>query len=149
MKYRAGSGRIKGNEFALVQPLTFMNNSGVVVPMVLKKFNCPEDRMIVIVDNLDLPEGECRIKKQGSPGGHNGLRSIEAVLGRSSFPRLFVGIGRPEKKEEVISYVLSSPDTAAMPRFMKGVERAAEAALKLVYLPQVEVMNEYNRRTTA
>lgn len=139
-------GRIKGEDFILVQPLTFMNRSGMVIPSLFKKYHKVISRTVIIVDNLDLPEGTCRIKKRGSYSGHNGLKSILAYIESEDFIRLFIGIGRPAEKDQVISYVLSRPDDESYSKFMTGVERAAEAALKLVYMPIDEVLNVYNRR---
>ncbi len=148
-KYLMGKGRTENVEFVLVKPLTYMNSSGIIFPELFRRYSGSGDTVVVIVDNLDLPEGTCRIKKEGSPGTHNGLRSISAHLGHNRFLRLFVGIGRPEKKQDIISYVLSGPDIHHYPIFMRGIERASEAALKLVFRPLDEVMNEYNRRTPA
>ncbi len=132
--------------FILVQPLTYMNNSGSVISDVLERYASPGDQLVVIVDNLDLPEGMCRIKKKGSDGGHNGLKSISENLGHNDYLRIFVGIDRPAEKEEIQSYVLSPPDVQHGTLFMHGVEKAAEAALKLLYRPLNEVMSEYNQR---
>ncbi len=118
----------------------------MVIPSLLKKYHRILSRTVIIVDNLDLPEGTCRIKKRGSYSGHNGLKSILASIGSEGFIRLFIGIGRPAEKNQVISYVLSRPDDESYPKFMAGIEKAAEAALKLVYLPMDEVLNVYNRR---
>ncbi len=148
-KYLIGKGQTENCEYILVKPLTYMNNSGIIFPGLLRRYTAPGDKVVVIVDNLDLPEGTCRIKKEGSPGTHNGLRSIVDNLGHNHFLRLFIGIGRPEKKEEIISYVLTDPDAHHYPLFTRGIDRAADAALKLVSHPLDEVMNEYNRRTSA
>lgn len=123
-----------------------MNRSGIVIPSLMKKYHKIINRTVIIVDNLDLPEGTCRIKKRGSYNGHNGLKSILASIESEDFIRIFVGIGRPAEKAQVISYVLSKPDDQSYPEFIAGIEKAAEAALKLVYLPMDEVLNVYNRR---
>ncbi len=146
-RYKIGKGRIEGEEFALVQPLTYMNNSGSIFPGLLRTYGGEKSTVLVIVDNMDLPEGTCRIKKGGSSSTHNGLKSISTFCSHNHFLRLFVGIGKPEKRDDIISYVLSRPDPDHYLRMVRGVERAAEAALKLVHRPLEEVMNEYNQRT--
>jgi len=89
----------------LLKPLTFMNLSGNSVVKV-KNFYKIED-VVVIHDDLDLPFGALRFKKGGGHGGHNGLKSIDAMIGKE-YIRIRVGIGKPEHKGEVVSYVLSS-----------------------------------------
>lgn len=148
-KYKIGRGRIEGKEFILVKPLTFMNMSGTIFPELLKKFRISAGNLIVVCDNLDLPLGICRIKRKGSHGGHNGLRSIIDQIGSNDFLRLFVGIGRPKSKSDIVSYVLSRPDSSEFPLFLRGVERAAGAAVKLITRPPEEVMNECNRRVAS
>jgi peptidyl-tRNA hydrolase, PTH1 family len=90
----------------VIQPLTFMNNSGRVIPYLSKKGITP-DEILVIHDELEKPFGKLDIRWDGGARGHNGLRSIMGVIG-GDFWRLQFGIGRPEKKEEVGSYVLSA-----------------------------------------
>ncbi len=92
----------------LVKPLTYMNRSGIVLPSVMKKYGIPVERLIVVVDNMDLPTGKLRMKDKGSSAGHNGLKSIMAELGCSDFKRLYLGIDRPAKQDGVIDHVLGS-----------------------------------------
>ncbi|OQX71444.1 MAG: aminoacyl-tRNA hydrolase [Candidatus Cloacimonas sp. 4484_275] len=88
----------------LVKPRTFMNNSGNAVLSVLSKYRCED--ILVIVDDINLPLGEMRLRRNGSSGGHNGLKSIAAVLGTDNFKRFRIGVGAPEK-EILAEYVLS------------------------------------------
>ena len=97
---------IPGNEkeIILIKPLTFMNESGKVLPFLTKKGIKPEN-IIVVHDELELPFGSIKYKEGGSAKGHNGLKSIIATVG-SEFKRLRFGIGRPDDPKEVPDYVL-------------------------------------------
>lgn len=88
----------------LIEPQTFMNDSGKVIPFLQKK-GITADHILVIHDELELPFGQIKIKTGGSAKGHNGLKSIINVLG-PDFHRLRIGIGRPENRENVPDYVL-------------------------------------------
>ena len=82
--------------FVLVKPLTYVNLSGDVAGPLLRVFDLEPDALFVVVDDLNLPLGRLRIRPAGSPGGHNGLHSIERTLGTSEYPRLRLGIGQAE-----------------------------------------------------
>lgn len=92
--------------FILAKPQQFMNNSGIIIPL-LKKRNIPPEEIIIVHDELDLPFGTIKIKKGGSARGHNGMRSIIAHGGEAT-TRVRVGIGRPQHASEVSDYVLSA-----------------------------------------
>jgi len=95
---------VDGKNILLIKPQTFMNDSGKVIPFLLKKGITPEN-IVVVHDELEMPFGKMKIKKGGSARGHNGLRSIIDVIGKD-FYRLSFGIARPEKREDVADYVL-------------------------------------------
>lgn len=117
----------------LLKPLTFMNDSGSAVLEVVKQFSISPQELLVICDCLDLPLGALRLRKRGSSGGHHGLDSIINALGTDDFPRLRVGIGRPEPGGcEVIDYVLSDWVSAEMAVLSETFALAAE----LTYLLQ-------------
>ena len=103
-----------GSDDSLVvcKPLTYMNRSGEILPDLLRRFSIDPERVCAVVDNMDLPPGEIRMKTRGSPSNHNGLRSIERALGNGSFPRIYIGVGRPESGTDVISYLLEPTDPA-------------------------------------
>ena len=114
------------DDLVLVQPLTFMNNSGLAVP---DNITSASD-MIVIVDQMDLPPGKIRIRRGGSSAGHNGLKSIISVCG-PDFIRVYIGIGRPEEGVSVPDHVLSrfSPQDRELVDWAE--EKAAEAVLRI------------------
>ena len=89
-------------DFRIVQPLTFMNNSGIVFPSLVKE----GARVIVVVDNMDLPVGRLKVRIGGSSAGHNGLKSIINEWG-NDFIRIYIGIGRPAEGVDVPDHVLS------------------------------------------
>ncbi len=97
---------IDDKNILLLKPLTFMNNSGDVLSFLTKKGIKPEN-ILVIHDELDMPEGKLKLKFGGSARGHNGLRSIIGVIG-DKFARLAIGIDRPVNREDVANYVLEN-----------------------------------------
>jgi len=97
-----------GQKFILCEPQTFMNASGEAVKAVADFFRVPPDRVLIAVDDADLPFGEIRLRGSGSSGGHHGLESIEEHLGTRDFPRLRIGIGRKDGSRQITNYVLAS-----------------------------------------
>lgn len=87
--------RYKDFRLVLVKPQTYMNESGKSVSQILNWYKVDPDEMLVVVDDLDIPFGRLRMRPGGSPGGHNGLKSIDRDIGTNEYPRLRVGIGRP------------------------------------------------------
>jgi PTH1 family peptidyl-tRNA hydrolase len=96
----------KTKNFLFLKPSTYMNLSGESVVLVKNFYKIENDNIIVIHDDLDLKLGALKFKRGGSSGGHNGLKSIDKYIGNDYY-RIRIGIGRPERKEEVVNYVLS------------------------------------------
>jgi PTH1 family peptidyl-tRNA hydrolase len=94
VKAKVCEGRRKGREFLLVKPQTYVNLSGEVAAPLLRHAGRAPDSLFVIVDDLNLPLGRMRVRPSGSAGGHNGLKSIQQLLGSDAFPRLRLGIGQ-------------------------------------------------------
>ncbi len=140
--YRLGRAAPGGQELRLVLPLTYMNRSGAIFPAL----RLPgEGSLLVVCDTLDLPPGVCRLRQGGSSAGHKGLSSLINALGRSDFLRLYIGIGRPSRQEEVVDYVLGSPDGAETELLRRGEQRAAEGVLALLREDPQKVMNVLNQ----
>lgn len=118
-----------GHSLLLIKPQTFMNASGQVIPFLTKQGIRPEE-ILVVHDELELPFGKTTIKIGGSARGHNGLKSIITFAG-SNFVRLRFGIGRPEKAEDVPTYVLEQFDQSAE-QVKAIIEQAAKAALDFI-----------------
>jgi PTH1 family peptidyl-tRNA hydrolase len=110
---RVGTGELGGEQLLLAKPGTFVNLSGNSVAGLVHKHNIPLSNLLVIYDDLDLPLGKIRLRQSGSSGGHKGMNSIISTLGIEDFPRIRVGIGRPQVEEQsisedaIVNYVLS------------------------------------------
>ncbi len=96
----------KAGEYLFLKPTTYMNLSGEAVRVVKDFYKIPNEEIIVIHDDIDLKLGALKFKRGGGSGGHNGLKSIDSHIG-NDYWRIRVGVGRPERKEEVVNYVLS------------------------------------------
>lgn len=101
-----GHGRVKNAEVVLLKPSTFMNLSGNAVRYWMKEENVPLENIFILVDDLNLPFGQLRIRKQGSNGGHNGLGHIQSVLNTPNYARLRFGIGNDYSRGAQINFVL-------------------------------------------
>ena len=147
-QYNASVGeiRIGAEKVLLVMPQTFMNLSGDAVQPLLHFFKVPLEDLIVIYDDLDLPAGQVRIRKNGSSGGQRGMTSIIQRLGAEDFPRIRMGIGRPPTGWKVPDYVLSRPTEEEAPLFKEAIGLAAEAAERFVKEELSNVMNDIHRR---
>ncbi len=139
---RAAPGGRELRELRLVQPLTYMNRSG----SIFRALGLPGDGVLLVVcDTLDLPPGVCRLRRGGSSAGHKGLASIIEVLGEADFLRLYIGIGRPARSEEVVDWVLGAPVGAEAELLRQGEQRAAEGVLALLREEPEKVMNVLNQ----
>jgi PTH1 family peptidyl-tRNA hydrolase len=148
-KARIGTGRIAGNEVVLAKPQTFMNLSGQAVIPLVQRYYLGLDDILIIQDDMDLPLGKIRIRKTGSAGGHNGLKSIIASLGSQDFVRIKVGIGRPEladenRKGEVVDYVLGDFDRDEIKLLERTIPRVTEAVVFLLTDGVEAAMNKFN-----
>jgi PTH1 family peptidyl-tRNA hydrolase len=104
-----GTGRVGDSSVGALLPLTYMNSSGEAVLRAMKVFKVPVERIAVVVDDIAFQVGDIRFKKEGSHGGHNGLKNIEEHLGSRDFPRLRIGVGHPQGAD-LAEYVLSNFD---------------------------------------
>jgi len=132
----------KDEQVILMQPLTFMNNSGKSVSQVVNFYNLSLEDLLIIYDDKDFDIGQIRIRKQGSSGGHNGVQSIINSLNSSNFPRMRIGIGSPEGNQ--INYVLSRFDESEMPIIEKVTDVASEAAIFSINHNIDNTMNKFN-----
>ena len=107
-----GSGLVGGEKVLLVKPQTYMNLSGQCVTELLSFYKPPMENVLVVFDDIDLPLGKLRLRRDGSAGTHNGMRSIIGQLGRQDFPRLRVGVGSKPEGWELADWVLSHYQTA-------------------------------------
>ncbi|NBX86385.1 MAG: aminoacyl-tRNA hydrolase [Proteobacteria bacterium] len=130
-------GRMVGMDVVVLKPQTFMNLSGESVQAAMAFYKVAAADMLVIHDELDLVVGRLKHKIGGSDAGHNGLKSITAALGTGEYPRLRIGIGRPEHKSQVSDYVLEPFGAADALLMRERVAWVAENMPKLVEDPHV------------
>ena len=136
---------IAGIKAKLVKPLTFMNLSGDCVAPILRYCNATADDLIVVSDDIDLPVGRLRIRKGGSAGGHNGLKSIIERVGSPNFIRLRLGVGRDRNdRSKVVSHVLGKFDPENRKTMDLVVEAAVKALCAIVRDGHERAMNAYN-----
>ena len=144
-KGELAAGMLGALKVLLVKPQTFMNLSGDCVAPVLKYHNATVDDLLVVSDDIDLPVGKMRIRKGGSAGGHNGLKSLIERVGSQDFTRLRIGVGRdPQSRSNVIGHVLGkfSPDDR---KIMDEVVAEAAEAVGAIENENLETaMNRYN-----
>jgi len=127
----------------LLKPMTYMNLSGNSVVKVKKFYKI--EKVVVIHDDLDLPFGALRFKEGGGHGGHNGLKSIDANIGRE-YIRVRMGIGKPEHKGEVASYVLSKFSQNENEYLTQWIKKASEAVVELLEKPLEEVSSQFTQK---
>ena len=140
-----GKGVIDGNKVILVKPQTFMNNSGESVRAVIDYYKADsENELIVIYDDISLAPGQLRIRKKGSAGGHNGIKSIISHLGSDVFLRIKVGVGEKPKGYDLADYVLGHFDDEDMKIMKESFSRGAEAAAFMLGGDIDKAMNMYN-----
>ena len=110
MKYKAlsGVGQIGGKRVLLMKPQTYMNNSGEAVQEAMSFYKIPAEKVLVIFDDVSLDVGKMRIRRKGSDGGHNGIKSIIQLCGSENFPRIKIGVGKkPHPGYDLADWVLS------------------------------------------
>ena len=132
-----------GSELVLAKPQTFMNDSGAAAKALRDKYRVPLERTIVVHDELDLPFGRLRVRRDGGAAGHNGLRSMIAAYGTNDFIRVRIGVGRPAGPG--MDYLLSPftpPERDALPPI---VARGGDAVLSIVELGLDRTMTDFNR----
>jgi PTH1 family peptidyl-tRNA hydrolase len=128
----------------LAKPHSFMNESGGPVHAVAAFFKVPVERIVVVHDDLDLPFGTLRLKRGGGEGGHNGLKSISAVLGSKEYARVRLGIDRPPGRQDPADYVLREFPSAQRAELAFVIDRAADAVEALVTEGLDCAQNTYN-----
>lgn len=142
-KSLTGRVRVGDIDLVLAKPQTMMNLSGLAAKALRTKYAVPLERVLVVHDELDLPFGRIRIRREGSSAGNHGLDSLIASLGTRTFARVRVGVGRPVG--DGVDYVLSPFSEQERARLPAIVERAADAVLYAVEHGLDRAMTEFNR----
>lgn len=139
-----GTGEIEGEKVVLLKPQTFMNLSGESVIEVMNFYKLKPENIIVIYDDFDTEKGKIRIRKVGTAGSHNGMKSIIENLKTEEFIRIRVGIDRPEYKSDMINYVLEKLSGLEKEKLAEGVEKAKEAVVEIIKNNVDLAMNKFN-----
>jgi PTH1 family peptidyl-tRNA hydrolase len=126
--------------------MTFMNLSGTAVAPLFRKHAEGPEELVVVHDDLDLPEGAVRLKRGGGAGGHNGLKSLREELGTLAFLRIRIGIGRPPEGMDPADYVLTPPAPGSREAFEGAVAAACDAAGDIARLGFDKAMTRWNAK---
>lgn len=126
-----GEANVKGEKIIIALPTTYMNNSGIAVKSLVKKFDIDIKKdLLIISDDIDLPVGKVRVRERGSAGTHNGLRSVVRELQTEDFPRLRIGVGKPNVNESLRDFVVSNARESK--ELDDGLLKGLEACLMFV-----------------
>lgn len=140
-----GECKIGNNRIIVVKPQTFMNNSGVCVSQIAKFYKIPNDRIIVIFDDISLDVGKIRIREKGSHGGHNGMKSIISLLGNDNIARIKVGVGaKPHPEYDLADWVLSKFPKSDTTNLEKALDTSVKATLEIITRGISSAQNLYN-----
>ena len=147
IKYKAlcATANYRGQKLLLLKPETFMNASGLAVEAAAHFYKIPPERVLVLFDDISLPVGKIRVRKSGSAGGHNGIKSIIGGLNSQSFPRVKIGIGaKPHPDYDLADWVLSNFTGPEDKLITEAAARAADAALEIIARGVPAAANDYN-----
>ena len=138
---------VGGVRVLLMKPQTYMNLSGVAVKQAADFYKVPPERVLVLFDDIDLDVGRLRIRRNGSAGGHNGIKSIISSLGSQEFPRIKIGVGaKPHPDYDLADWVLSRFTLAEQKLLDPAVEHAAEA-VPVIFTQGIErASSQFNRK---
>ena len=140
-----GDTRICGKKVLVMKPQTMMNNSGVAVGECAKFYKIPAENIIVIFDDISLEPGKLRIKRKGSAGGHNGIKSIIAHLGTENFPRIKLGVGKkPHPEYDLADWVLGNFPRNDIPLMRNAIDEACGALEYMVKGDIDGAMSKFN-----
>lgn len=139
-----GSGIIENQKVILVKPQTFMNLSGKSVVQFVDFYKTDLQDLLIIYDDMDIEISNIRIRKSGSPGGHNGMKSVVNSLADDRIPRIRVGIGRPKYEEDFMSYVIGAIPEEEKKKLKEGVIKAKEATKEILKNGLDSAMNKFN-----
>lgn len=137
--------RAGGKRILILKPLTYMNNSGRCVTAFMNYFKIPPERTIILFDDISLAVGALRLRRNGTHGGHNGMRDIIELAGSEDFPRVKIGIGgKPHPDMDLADHVLSKFTAEEKKLLLPALRDAGEAALLIVKGEMDTAMNRFN-----
>ncbi len=148
MKFKGiyGEGRISGKKTYILKPTTYMNNSGEAVQAFADYYKIEDENIMIIADDIDIPFASIKIKKNGSGGTHNGLKSIVKLLGSKDFPRLKIGVGTKHESQDLANFVLGKFSKEEMIDIDKTIDLATKAIEEAIKSGIESSMNKYNNR---
>ena len=136
---------VGGHKCLLMKPQTFMNNSGEAVKQAAAFYKIPPEKIVVVFDDISLPCGKLRIRRKGSAGGHNGIKSIISHLGSDNFPRVKLGVGeKPHPEYDLADWVLSNFKKDEIPALREAAEKACDAVELIVKGDTDKAMSNFN-----
>lgn len=141
-----GKGYIEGEKVILAQPVTYMNLSGESVRELVDFYKVSPEEIVVIYDDISLDIGQLRIRKKGSAGGHNGIKSIISHLGTEDFPRIKIGVGDKPKDWDLADYVLSRFHGEEETLIREALKDASDACKVMITSGIEAAMNQFNRK---
>jgi PTH1 family peptidyl-tRNA hydrolase len=141
-----GKGYIEGEKVVLAQPVTYMNLSGESVRELVDFYKVTPEEVIVIYDDISLDVGQLRIRKKGSAGGHNGIKSIIHHLGTDEFPRIKIGVGDKPKDWDLADYVLSRFQGEEQVTIREALKDSSDACRTIITSGIEAAMNFYNKK---
>lgn len=147
MKFKSlcGDAVIAGKRCLLMKPTTYMNNSGQAVAEAMQFYKLPIDHIIVVYDDISLEPSRLQIRRKGSDGGHNGIKSIIYLTGEDTFPRIKLGVGKkPRPDYNLADWVLSRFTREELEQMHIAAEHACESIALMVNGKIEEAMNRYN-----
>ena len=139
------TAEISGKKVILLKPQTFMNNSGIAVKEASDYYKIPPERIIVVFDDVNIAPGTIRVKRAGTDGGHNGIKSIIYHLSSNAFPRIKIGIGKPIHGE-MIDWVIGPVPKADREDIFSSLEKAYDALVMITDGKIDDAMAKYNRK---
>ncbi len=145
-KALTANGINENGDIHLLMPTTYVNNSGSAVSDFLRYKKLSLENILVVCDDINLSFGEMRLKKCGSAGGHNGLKSIISILGTDDFARLRLGVGHPGSKEKVVQFVLEDFSKDESKNLDGFIDQAADCCLQWIENGINKAMSDYNKR---
>lgn len=143
-----GEGNIGNEKVLLVKPQTYMNNSGITVKDIYNYYKVPIENIIVIVDDIDIDFASVRVKRKGSAGTHNGLKSIIYLLEDDNFPRVKIGIGKKPENQDLADFVLSRFSKDEREIIEETLNTAAESVEAIIKEGIDNAMNKFNTRAS-
>lgn len=139
-----GMGMMGSEKVILVKPQTYMNLSGESVGAVASYYQVDPADIIILFDDISLPVGQIRIRKKGSAGGHNGMKSIISHLGTNEFPRLKIGVGEKRPGQDLADHVLSRFPKKDLEAVEDSIDRTCDAVFAILKNGIEDAMNQYN-----